>query len=95
MDIFVASFYVGNIVKMDDKIPHSLYFLEDEDVSQLFITQSSNNEDFEVESEGENNKFLGLDPMDFQLPCSSLLGNVAHYSDISKPEDESTSGRQM
>ena len=68
---------------------------EDEEFNNLFITHTPRDEAQDTtgnsNSCGENTeKFLGLSPMDYQSPCSSLIkrNNVPHYSDISDDEME-------
>ena len=56
-----------------------LFSLEDDEGSDLFITQSSPKRNNNV-SQNDGLKLLP-DGMDFQSPCSSILN--AHYSDIS------------
>ena len=64
-----------------------VFSLEDEDCSQMFITQSSSND----EQTRGNFSVLG-DEFDFSSPCVSLLSgtnaNHAQYSDISEDEFE-------
>ena len=66
---------------------------DDEDVSNMFITQTpSSNSQNVTEKEEENDAddmFLGLLENDFQSPCSSLVQKdhtVFNYSDISDEE---------
>ena len=76
---------------MDENM--ELFSLEDEECSQLFITQESKSS---VSSNiGENDgkvmdsmtNFLGMLPYDFTSPTKSLLIKDSVYSDISDAED--------
>ena len=66
--------------------------LEDEDVSELFITQESSkiNQEIDEKNEESDDNFLGLLTDDFQSPCVSLVNcdNKPHYSDISDDEND-------
>ena len=63
-----------------------VYSLEDEDCNDLFITQQSpSDKSDKISGEMSANKVLN-DPMDFQSPCVSLVGNSQIYSDISDDE---------
>ena len=63
---------------------------EDEDFANIFITQEPSNDGSKNNSvsDGKSDEFLGLDPMDFTSPCSSLINGVPHYSDISNDENQ-------
>ena len=71
------------------------FSLEDDDYDDLFITQSSKEDDnSNVTVNGsQENMFSGVKENDFSSPCSSILnGNCDSanaYSDISDYEDES------
>ena len=62
-----------------------LFSLEDDDVRELFITQTPS-----VQKVGSDLVGLIGDESDFSLPCVSLVNQVknnsAHYSDISDDE---------
>ena len=72
----------------------SQFSLEDDDCSQMFITQSSvNNVGFEkAESDEEvdsgllSSTFLSVDQLDFKTPSVSVIGKAKQYSDISDDE---------
>ena len=68
-----------------------LFSLEDEEYSQLFITQSSNNSVNVTENDG-NGSILG-DPLDFKSPCVSVLSD--QYSDISDEEFDIPSSQMV
>ena len=57
-----------------------VFSLEDDECSQLFITQTSKEND-----EGKlGNSGIILDPMDFSSPCVSVVNKeLMQYSDIS------------
>ena len=61
-----------------------VFSLEDDDCSQMFITQSSPKRQRISNEEVGNFSILG-DEMDFSSPCVSVLSgtNNPHYSDIS------------
>ena len=70
-----------------------LFSLEDEYGDELFITQNprdSNVEDKEFSQSDGNEGFLGVNPRNFQSPCSSLVNRVQGvrpvYEDISDDE---------
>ena len=68
-----------------------LLSLEDEECSQMFITQESHgNVENLMDKSGENsddNLFLGMFEDDFSSPCVSLMdNNLPVYSDISDDE---------
>ena len=73
-----------------------MYSLEDDDCSQLFITQESKDNDVEMGEKNEGSSFngddlfLGLNESDFATPCSSLVTSEhsAIYLDISDAEFE-------
>ena len=71
------------------------FSLEDDDYGDMFITQSSKDNDEIVPDDDNSNKelFLGLLKIDFSSPCSSLLKDQSdsshQYSDISDYEEES------
>ena len=85
---------------MSDYYNDSVFSLENDDASQLFITQSSNNDNRGDESEEDmdtgvlSSTFLGVAPTDFQSPCVSLIAHNGNYSDISEPEAESSDYKQ-
>ena len=72
-----------------------VFSLEDDGCNELFITQESKQkEECNVsENVGESGEFLGIDPFDFQSPCTSVHKSEAtyqpQYSDVS--DEESTS----
>ena len=76
-----------------------LFSLEDEDCSELFITQepkenlvglmNENVENMEV----NDDSFLGLEKTNFSSPCVSLVSKDSIYSDISDAEDTSFSSQ--
>ena len=60
-----------------------IFSLEDDDASDLFITQTPSENKNEVVKMG-----IIDDPMDFTSPCKSLVGDVGQkYSDISDDDD--------
>ena len=63
-----------------------VFSLEDDDVSGLFLTQSSDKSVSQV-----NDSVILKDPFDFSSPCVSLVSqpkpNDVLYSDISDSED--------
>ena len=66
-----------------------MFFLEEDDCPELFITQTPKAEDNncgeseENQEKVEQNKFLGVRVNDFRSPCASVLDVEPHYSDIS------------
>ena len=90
VSLFMFYHKFGLILSME------IYSLEEDEGNELFITQESNNVVAEMDkSVDESDLFLGIDEMDFQSPCSSLLPDKTNYnpdySDISDCEigDES------
>ena len=72
------------------------FSLEDDDFGDLFITQSSSNDNGNtLQEEKDGDTFLGLNQSDFQSPCSSVRSNLnvseTQYSDISDFEDDNNS----
>ena len=71
-----------------------LYSLEEDECNELFITRTSsadgyNKDKIEMHNAEDSHKsFLGVAHMDFQSPCSSLVGEKQMYSDISDAEDD-------
>ena len=60
-----------------------VFSLEEDDGNELFITQESKENVFEMDkSEEESENFLGLDTMDFQSPCSSILSKSDKYQPV-------------
>ena len=72
-----------------------LFSLEDDEWSELFITQEPRNNIAEILEKTDENlqmecgKFLGTYGNDFALPCTWVVqkGNMPIYSDISDDED--------
>ena len=68
------------------------FSLEENDYSDMFITQEvSDIKDNNCESDGEMDKFFGLNADDFASPMVSIIDdkkNAPHYSDIS--DDDGT-----
>ena len=72
-----------------------LFSLEDEDISQMFITQESKNHNSGFldksgeEEDGESGLFMGVKPTDFKSPCTTVTynQNSQKYSDISDDDD--------
>ena len=87
--VFVVSYSILKSENMAENL--DLFSLEDEDISQLFITQEPkqnvmellDKSDEEMDME-DSNYFLGVAETDFQSPCRSIFGQaVPIYSDIS------------
>ena len=80
--LFCVKFYVGIMAENMD-----LFSLEDDDCSQLFITQEpkQNIENMDI----NDGMFLGIAKTDFSSPCASLVSKDSIYSDISNAEDVS------
>ena len=72
-----------------------LFSLEDDEWSELFITQELRNNIAEILEKTDENlpmecgKFLGTYGNDFASPCTSVVqkGNMLIYPDISDDED--------
>ena len=66
-----------------------IFSLEEEDGSELFLTQQSRSNNEVEESEGNcESTWFGMDPLDFTSPCVSLVGGGNPvYSDNSDSED--------
>ena len=67
-----------------------VFSLEEEEGSELFLTQEVRSK----EKEDKSDSFCGVDPMNFEEPCRSLVGNgtnefeLPYYSDISDEDFE-------
>ena len=82
------------VLDMENSTGSSCFSLEDDDCSQLFITQSSNNSNKVIGREDSDEEsvfggsFLGIKGTDFASPNVSVLGMPSCYSDISDPEED-------
>ena len=74
------------------------YSLEDEDVSDLFITQEAkeNNDESGENVDSNADSFLRIATDDFQSPCVSLFADNSNpkYSDISDHENAFSTTQQ-
>ena len=69
-----------------------VFSLEDDEYEGLFLTQESKEKekDFDEKKVREVEQFLGVEPMDFSSPCSSLLQRRVYTpqcSDVSSDEE--------
>ena len=87
--------YFGDFCRKMDNFSDTMFSLEeDENVSELFITQTPriNEEKSEITDESSSCGILGVDGFDFSMPCSSLINDTtsksSQYSDISDVEDD-------
>ena len=87
--------YFGDFCRKMDNFSDAMFSLEeDEDVSELFITQTPriNEEKSEISDESSSCGILGVNGFDFSTPCSSVINDTtsksSQYSDISDVEDD-------
>ena len=68
-----------------------VFSLEEDEGDSLFITQEPSDKNGDVVHSDSSEDFLGLDQMDFQLPCVSIRSDRSssyqnNFSDISDDE---------
>ena len=87
-------------LNMSDFQSDSLFSLEGDDASQLFITKIPRNEKMEEinqEESGENSTQImqfGIKENDFESLCISLISKLPHYLDISDDELDFSNGQE-
>ena len=73
-----------------------MYSLEDDDCSELFITQSTNDsimDEMKLSQRLSVSNIFGSDGMDFQSPCTSLVNrDKPIYKDISDDDFDNSTG---